>query len=154
MHPLKHVFLGTIFSLILLFLFPQIGFIGFFIIILSTILIDIDHYLYYICKKKDWNLNNAYNWFIERKKRLNQLSKKERQKYKKDILIFHGIEFLILVILLLFIHRYFFFVFIGVLFHMLLDLISLIYFNEPIYAKISWIYNWKRNKNKESLIFT
>ena len=66
MYPTQHLLLGIIFSLVLLFLFPQIGFLGASIIILSTVLIDVDHYVYYVYKKKDLSLKNSYNWIIKK----------------------------------------------------------------------------------------
>ena len=68
MLPKKHIILGLIFSLTLIFLFPAIGWKGFGVIFLSSVFIDIDHYLYFIFKKKDINLMNSYNWFIKKRK--------------------------------------------------------------------------------------
>jgi hypothetical protein len=123
MLPLYHLFLGIIFSLILFFLFPQIELIGFLIIILSTVLIDIDHYLYYIYKKKDLSLKNAYNWFVFRTKKLSLLSRKQRNEFYQGFAFLHGFETL----LILFLIGYYFFwpiiyIFLGVAFHLFLDI--------------------------------
>ena len=124
MFPSKHLILGTIFSAILLFLFPQIGFIGFLLIILSTFFIDFDHYLLYVYKEKDLSLRNAYRWFVKGFKKRIALSKTEKTKYKYEILIFHGIEFWIILAFLALLHNFFLYIF-----NILLTLINLFLFN-------------------------
>jgi len=94
MNPLKHLFFGTIFSLVCFLIFPEIGLIGFLIIISSSFLIDVDHYLYYFYKKKDFSLKNAYNWFIKEKNEFLALSRKQRNKSQGRIFFMHGIEIL------------------------------------------------------------
>ena len=152
MYPKQHLFFGALFSLILLFFFPQIGFLGFITIILSTFLIDADHYIYYVFKKDNLNIKKAYFWFIKRTKKRKKLSKKERRKYKEDILIFHGIEFLVLLIFLLFLNRIFLFVFIGVLFHFFLDFVDAIYNKKVFYFRFSQVYNYITNEDKVELV--
>jgi len=122
MLPSKHFIFGLIFAGFLYFIFPQIGLMGFSIIIFSTFLIDVDHYLYYVFKKKNFNLKNAYKWFIEHKKELLSLPWKQRNKFKTGFCFLHGIEVLfILLILWIFVSKYFLFVFVGFAFHLLLD---------------------------------
>lgn len=123
MYPSQHFFLGLVFALVLLFIFPQIGFIGVVLIVFSNF-IDVDHYFYYIYKKKDWSLKNSYNWFIEKGKKFKSLTRKQKKKFSHPFCFFHGIEALIVFFLLgLFIHKYFFFIFIGVGFHLFLDIV-------------------------------
>ncbi|GAH03477.1 unnamed protein product [marine sediment metagenome] len=150
MYPKQHLFLGIIFSLIILLIFPQIGLPGFLIIILSSVLIDVDHYIYYVYNKKDWSLKNAYNWHIERGKK-ERLLKKERLKYKEIILIFHGIEYLSLLIILSIIHKFFLWILIGTIIHMVFDFIEDLNHKNPLYFKLSQIYNFITNKNKKEL---
>ena len=151
MYPLQHLILGTAFSAILFDIFPWIGLIGFFLIILSTFFIDVDHYLFYVYKNKNISLKSAYNWFIKKGRKLRKLSREKRKKYKSEILIFHGIEFWIFLAILSFIHNYFFFIFIGIMFHMFLDF-TFPNVEESYYNKISQIDNWKNNKNKKEFI--
>jgi len=150
MYPSQHLALGIIFSIILLFFFPKIALIGFLLIILSTFFVDVDHYLYYVYKKRDWSLKNAYNYYIKIVKKLKKTPRKERCRYKCDVIIFHGIEFWIILALLSLIHIFFFYIFIGVMFHMFLDFLALIYYGQPLYTKLSQVYNWKKNKNKKN----
>ena len=124
MFPSKHFIFGLIFAGFLFLIFPKINFIGFLIIIFSTVLIDVDHYLYYVYKKKDFSLRNAYNWFIEHKKKLLSLPWEQRNKFQTGFCFLHGIEVLfILLILWVFVSKYFLFVFVGFTFHLVLDII-------------------------------
>lgn len=123
MYPLQHLFFGTLLGIFLLILFPQIWLINFVIVILSSVLIDVDHYLWYVYKKKDWSLTNAYNWFIKIIKKSFSFPRKQRNEFYVGFCFLHGIEFLfVLSILGIFISRFFLFVFIGIAFHLLLDI--------------------------------
>jgi len=127
MFPKSHIILGFIFSLILLLLFPLISWTGFLIIFASSVLIDVDHYLFYVFIKKNWSLKNAYNWFSIRAKRFEFLPKPERKKKAKSCpCIFHGIEAIIILILLSFYHKFFLYILIGFVFHEILDLIKIL----------------------------
>jgi len=131
MYPIQHFSLGIIFTLILFFIFPQIGLIGFFLIVTSTVLIDVDHYLYYVFKKRDISLKNAYKWFIQRRKRFSQI-----------FYFLHGVEVLIILFILgIFVSKYFLFVFMGFSFHLFLDTIYQIIQNERI-DKFSLVYDF------------
>jgi len=80
------------------------------------------HYLYYVYKKRDLSLRNAYRYFIKNKKKMLSLSRKERNKIYGGFVIFHGIEFLILLFLLSLISEYFLYILIGCAFHLFSDL--------------------------------
>lgn len=149
-HSFYHLFFGIIFIGILHFIFPQISFISLLIIFSSSILIDFDHYLDYVYRKKNFSLKKACEWFVKRKEKLKEFSKQEKQKYKRDILIFHGIEFLILLIILSFIYKIFLWIFLGILFHIILDIVYTKYYHES-YLKMSQIYNIITNKGKKDL---
>jgi len=124
MYVSRHIIWGFIFSLLILLLFPQIELIGFFLIWSSSVLIDFDHYVYYIYKKKDWSLMKAYNWNMNKTKQFLSLSRKERNKTFTGFFIFHGLEILIILFILgIFLSRYFFFISLGILFHTLLDIV-------------------------------
>ena len=124
MYVSRHVIFGAIFSLILFWIYPEIGILNTSIVFLTSVLIDADHYLYYVYKKKDWSLKNAYSWYIELSKKIMSLSRKERNKLYLGVYIFHGIEVLFVLFLLgLIVHNIFIFAFIGVGFHMVLDMV-------------------------------
>ena len=134
-----HIILGAILSLILVNLF-NFSWVAGIIIFLSSVLIDVDHYLYYVHRKKDWSLINAYSWFIIRRKKFLTLSKKQRSQFYTSFDFLHGFEVLIFLFLLgKFISVYFYYILIGVSFHLFLDI---------IYFKI--VYD---GFNKSSLVY-
>ncbi|MCK5043455.1 hypothetical protein KAR52_00445 [Candidatus Pacearchaeota archaeon] len=146
MLPKQHLIFGIIFSAILLIIFPKIGWIGFFIIILSTVLIDVDHYLYFVYKKKNLNLKNAFNWFIENGKKFSSLPKIERDKFYLGFCVLHGIEILfILFILGMFISKYFLFILVGFSFHLFLDVTCQISQRKRI-TKVSLVHDFLKFK--------
>jgi len=149
MLPSKHIILGFVSSLVLFFIYPEFGFLGIAIIFLSSFLLDFDHYLYYIFKKRDSSLKRAYNYFLKLRDFFGAADK--GKKYKKPILIFHGVEFFIVLVLLTFFAPLFQFVLFGSLIHISLDFIDSYINNKPIEYKISQIYNLIKNKNKKNL---
>ena len=133
MLPIQHFFLSIIFILVLFFLFPQISILGLLIILFSAVLIDIDHYLYYIWAKKDLSLRNAYKWHAN------------HMKYVFCFL--HGFEVLVILYLLgVYLSNYFFFILIGFSFHLFLDILAEIIHGFKIH-KISVIYDFFLHKS-------
>jgi len=156
MHPKYHFIIGVIFIIFLHFIFPQITFLNLLIILFSSVLIDGDHYVYYIIKKRDFNLFRCYKWYKIETNKTCHLSMNERKKVYTGFYLFHGIEILIILFLLgTYIAQFFIFIFIGFSLHLFFDIISEIYFKRTIH-KISIIYSyyrWKklvRNKNISS----
>lgn len=141
-----HVIVGLIASLLIWFIFPQIGWFYTLIIFLASFLIDFDHYLWYGFTKKDWNLFNAIRFFYKERAIFFSLKPRERQNYKNIIMIFHGIECWLLILLLIFFHKIFLFVLIGIGIHMVLDFTELYRNKRPFYIKLSPIYVHKENK--------
>lgn len=152
MLPKYHIISGVIFSFLIWILFPDVGFLGFVIIFLSSILIDVDHYIYYVYNHKDWSLKNAYSLSYQKTVRWKKLKPEQKAKYKITPMIFHGIETWIPLLILSFISKFFLWIFLGVSMHLLMDLIELIYYDGPICCKISQIYLYFKNKNKKEFI--
>ena len=152
MFPKKHIICGFLFSLILFILFPSISILGALIIFLSSIAIDIDHYIYFILLKKSISLKKAYDWFVIDRKFWLELSPQKREKFRKKILFLHGVEFLILLGVLAFLSSFFLYIFIGVLFHLILDLIDLYLIGVPLKYKISQTYVLLHNLGKKEYI--
>lgn len=124
-----HILFGFVFAIFLYLIFPQIGLLESSIIFLSSILIDIDHYLYYLYKKRDYSLKKAYLFFIDNQKKFLMLPRTEREEYRGILVIFHGIEILMVLILFgIFASSLFFYIFVGFAFHLLLDVIF-----QPVY---------------------
>ena len=142
MLPSKHIIFGFMFSSLLLFIFPEIKVLGFTIIFLSSFLIDVDHYIYYIMAKKDLSLKKAHKWFSENYKKALSLPIAERKKINPGFLLFHGIEATVLLVVLSFYNNLFLLVLIGFLFHQFLDLLTLVYFHFPLYKLGSQTYNF------------
>jgi len=114
-------------------------------------LIDFDHYLWYVVKKKDFSLTRAYNHFIESRDLWLRLSKKQKETFESGIIIFHGIECWILLVLLIMVSKLFIFVLIGVAIHMILDFIEMYKYNSPWHTKLSQIWVHQKNKGNRAL---
>ena len=147
MLPKYHIILGAIFSIIIYFIFP-ISIFQATIIFLASFLIDIDHYLVYVYKKKDINPLNSVKYFFKIRSKYLKLSKKQREQYKKPHFIFHGIETILLLYLLSLVNGIFLFILIGVIFHLILDYLEIIYYDFDFYDKASQIYLYYKNKGK------
>jgi hypothetical protein len=112
MLPYEHVAYGFLVSL-LLFIFTNVGLLGSFIIFMMSWCIDVDHYLFYVIKKKDWNLKRAYQYYEA------QLSiyQKQKEHYDAPLCIFHTAEFVIVLIVLAFYSKIALFVLMGTVLH-------------------------------------
>lgn len=147
MLPKTHVIIGFLVSLIIFLIFPEIGWINAAVIFLSSFLIDFDHYVYYVIKKKDLSLKKAVDYSVKQRDFLLSLSPEKRRGYKIGVMAFHGAETVLLLALMILVHRIFLFVLIGVLIHLILDLIDLYRCKLPLCIKLSQILNYRRNKN-------
>jgi len=152
MRPKQHIIFGLIFSLIIFLIFPKIKLIGFLIIFLSSVLIDVDHYLFYVFKTRDFNLRRSYKWFLRYEEKFKEISKEERKKIPSVLFFLHGFEILAVIILLsIFVSDWFLFVFVGFSFHLFLDVLYL-YLKKLRFDKISLIYDYfKFKKMKNNL---
>jgi hypothetical protein len=149
MYPSTHIIIGAIASFLIWLIFPSLTWWQVFIIFASSILIDVDHYLWYAIKKKDWSLRRAYQWHVKKSELFQKMDEKERNKFKHLLVIFHGIEFWLFLILLIFINKIFLFVLIGIVIHMILDYIDLYRWKAPFYTKTSQIAVIVKNKKKK-----
>ena len=118
MMPSDHMLYGFIAALIILFLFPEIGAYGLLIIFLSSVLIDADHYLYYVYKTRDFNLSNAVDFYLKMKNE----QKSSKKSAKEPLMIFHTAEFWLLLFILSFFNEVFAYVLAGILIHVFLDI--------------------------------
>ncbi|MDP2925248.1 MAG: hypothetical protein Q8N99_02635 [Nanoarchaeota archaeon] len=150
MYPKTHILIGGIISLLLYSIF-NITLFQSVLVFLASFLIDVDHYLYYILVKKDINLKNSYAWFVKRRIKWLSYERNIRKKFKNPILILHGFEFWTILVILSYMNDLFIWISIGIGIHMVLDYIDLIYLNIPLYSKISQIYTYYKNQDKEPL---
>ena len=149
-----HLLFGFVVSYILVYFFDISIFAG-TIIFLSSWLIDVDHYFWYVLEMKDWNpLNaarNAINWYKKSIPKWFKLSLEEREKFRRGVFVFHGLLFWLILVALSFFHPIFLWILAGVGIHMVADLIDLYFRREPLYNKIFPCYVIRRNKNKKEL---
>jgi len=148
MLPSRHVFFGSIMAILLLVI-SKVGIIEASIFLASTVLIDVDHYIYYVFVKKNWSLPKAYRWYKIYKEKWFKLSREERNKHKGVFLFLHGLEVFTVVFLLgIFVHSYFIFIFIGFVFHLFLDIIEMRMHQDRI-DKIFLIHDYMKFKKLE-----
>lgn len=113
MLPKWHILFGFFFSLIL-YLFFNISLTNSVIVFLSSVLIDVDHYIFYVKRHKDLSLRNAYLWH-----------KKLGEKHKPIVHILHTVEFLFVVFIIGLFSQFFLLILVGMLFHSIFDLIEI-----------------------------
>jgi len=115
MLPKWHVLLGTIFLLVLIIFF-NFSWQSSLIIFFASVLIDIDHNLFYILKFRDASLKKAYLWHV-----------KLPHNHKPMMHLFHTAEFLLMILSLSFFSQIFQFVFLGMFFHSICDFLDLVF---------------------------
>ncbi|PIN88433.1 hypothetical protein COU61_04925 [Candidatus Pacearchaeota archaeon CG10_big_fil_rev_8_21_14_0_10_35_13] len=121
MLPRYHIIYGFFFSLLLLLLFPQLSPLDGLIILLSTILIDFDHYLVGVFRNKNLSLSKAFKMFDYMRE---HYGLNHRRDIKTPIMFLHLGEVQLLLLFLSFFYTPLFLVLIGFLFHLLLDFIE------------------------------
>ena len=145
-----HFLFGFVISWILVYFFNFSLLTG-LIIFFSSWIIDGDHYLWYALEMKDWNPIHGIKWYRKITPKWNSLTLKEKRKFKRGIFIFHSLVFWVILIVLSLVHKFFFWILIGVAIHMVADLIELYFLRESLYNKIFPCYVMKKNKNKKRL---
>jgi hypothetical protein len=126
MLPRWHIFFGAIFTLIVYFLFPQTNLIYLVLMFLSSFLIDFDHYVSAgLNTGKVLTISEALEYYKKDGVRANH-EKKRGIKRRGDFHVFHTIEFHLMVLLLSLVWVGFFYIFLGMIFHSLFDLVYLI----------------------------
>ena len=145
MLPKYHAFFGFIFA-VLLITFFRITLIQALLVFFSSFLIDFDHYLYYVYRKRDFNVKKAYFFIKKLHKTISQYPIKKRNRIFLGYFIFHGLEVIFLLFILgLLISPYFFYISLGAFFHLAMD----VFYERKIYGswdKISIIYDFIKFK--------
>ena len=127
--------------IIALLLYPKFDWTVLFIFI-GGVLIDIDHYLWYIYKFRKLNFFECYKFYLAR------FDKEKIKDVIGILLIFHTIEFLLAMMILSFYFESILFVTIGLVSHHILDLIFLYTVPKCIVANHSLILWIIKNKFK------
>lgn len=144
----EHVLWGFLFSLAAGYIFPGIGPYGIILVFLASVFIDVDHYFAYVKAKKDWSLKKACEWFV--------IDDKTTQSFvEKSFIPLHSIEFIALIIGILYlinymiwpvwVFKFFFCILLGCVFHIILDLGYILWTHGLLYGKISFIYSYRKN---------
>jgi len=116
MLPTFHVLYGLVFSALLYFL--NIPLVSILIIFAASILIDFDHYLFYIALKKNLNPFKSVKWYFTEGKKY-----ENNKKYQFAFMqVFHTIEFLIILSILSFFSTIALLILIGCFFHISCDI--------------------------------
>jgi len=149
MLPSKHILIGAIFSVFLYLL--GLSLTNVILFFLASFLIDVDHYLYYVYRKRDISLKKAFNWYLELDKKYSSMSKSSRAKYWYGFCIFHGIEPIILVFILSAIYAPLVFVALGLLLHLIMDIFLRILEDGDPLELSSIIYKVYYNSKRKNL---
>lgn len=141
MYPLKHITFSLIFCLIL---FPFIGY-NVIIVYIAAVFIDADHWLFYMVTKKDYSIKSLKKAYYYCKD----------NEFKDALHILHVVEFWGIIAILSFFYKFFFFIFIGIIFHLYLDLIEL-WLNPKsgdarTFSLLTWLSRNKINLKKSRL---
>ena len=112
------------------------------LILIGGFLIDIDHYFWYVCKYKNFNLIKSYEFFM-RNLKLNEFT-----NVTGILLIFHTIEFFLIMLLLSFYNEFALIFTIGLLSHYLLDFIWFYFILKKFMLNHSVIWWIIKNKQK------
>lgn len=131
MLPKWHALFGILISFILYF-FTTITLFEVSLFFLASVLIDFDHYVWYVLRKRNWSLKKAYHYL------------KDLPKDSKPVMMFiHTIEFHIFTGLLIFFWEGFLFILLGMIYHSVLDIIT-----NPLKREFSFIKYLISDKNK------
>jgi len=152
MLPKWHILFGALFTIVLYFAL-NVSFFHSLIFFFSSFLIDIDHCFYYVYRKKNFSFKRAYNWFLLLENKFYSLPKGKRRRYDYGFCIFHGIEVLLILLLLSLIPElsFFFFIFLGFLFHLVQDMLNAICKGGNPFMVLSIIYKITCGKYKINL---
>ena len=123
MLPRWHIFYGLLFTILLFVVAPGVSVWYLLLVFLASIFIDLDHYLAFVHKTGKISLLHSFEYH---RKQGEWMRSQERRglKPKSDFHLFHTIEFHALIGLLGMIWIGLFYLFIGMIFHSLLDVID------------------------------
>lgn len=146
MIPRWHILSGLVFSGLFWILFPKTGWLYVLLIFLTSFLIDFDHYISSIFKTHSFSLVKS----LEYHRKMDIKEKRDREKgvrIMEEFHIFHTAEFHLFILLLGFLWNGFFYIFIGMLFHSVVDIIDMVC-RDRIYRREFLFANWLVKKLK------
>ncbi len=139
MRPKYHVLYGFIVFLMLFFVF-RTSLINALVFFVSTVFVDLDHYLFYVFKKKKFSLKSAVSWYVHKEKKFKKLPADLRKKTYSCFCFFHGAEWILFSFVFGFFFQIFFYVSFGLAFHLVLDYYSNIFYFKSRFYRFSVIY--------------
>jgi len=156
MFPKYHILIGAIFAVTIWLIYPQICFLGLFLIFFSSFLIDFDHYLFYVLRKKDIHPKNSFFWFadLHNRKIIERIEKNNPTKrVKAPFAIFHTIEFILIIFIISLFYPLFLFILLGILFHSFADVFDEIIRGVLHFREFSILLYMVRKKRKNWIYY-
>ncbi len=126
MLPRWHIILGIIFCVIFKLISPETSYVSLFLIWFASVFIDFDHYLSAGFIHKKWNPLEALDHGYERRDKILEQKSEFGMCEKGDFHVFHTVESHLIIGLIALFFWPFYFIFIGMIFHSLLDLIWMV----------------------------
>lgn len=142
MLPRWHIFYGAIFTLVIWAIIPTINPFYLGLLFLASFLIDFDHYIEAVLHTKKLSLFKAFDYY-------KSLQQREQESYKKglrkkgEFYIFHTVEFHLFIVLLSIFFPFLFYIFLGMVFHSLLDILDMVR-KDRFYTREYFFFNWLR----------
>jgi hypothetical protein len=148
MNTLKHVLLSTI-AAVIIWIFSETSVGGLLLFWLGAwLLIDLDHFIYTSIKEKEFAPHRLIWKTFALSKRRDKRSLQERKVSKYPIFIFHGLEIILILLMLSLFYDFAYYLVAGFLFHLFLDYVELFAKKENLLLKTSVVYVALSNKNK------
>ena len=140
MLPRWHILYGFLFTLLLAFVAPGVHWGYLSLVFLASIFIDFDHYLACVHKTGKIGLFQAFEYHRQQGAVMRAYEKKGL-KPKSDFHLFHTIEFHAFIGLLGVLWVGFFYLFIGMIFHSLLDVLDGVLKN-TLHRREYFFFSW------------
>ena len=144
MLPKWHFLLSILFIALVWIIISEISLLYLFLIFFGAFFIDFDHYAVSVWKTGKIGLFDSFKYH-DKMKETEEKEKARGIRRRGDFHLFHTVEYLILVFVLDYLWVGFFYIFIGMLFHSVLDLVWLVY-EDRVYRREFFLINWLRKK--------
>lgn len=140
MYPRWHILYGLLFALLLAAIAPGVHWGYLLLVFLASVFIDFDHYL--ACVHKTGKLGLFYMFKYHRQTGAEMTAQEKKGlKPKSDFHLFHTVEFHAVIGLLSMVWIGFFYLFIGMVFHSLLDVIDAVQ-RRTLHRREYFFFNW------------
>ena len=144
MRPWWHFLIGAIFTFVIWLVVPDISLLNLGLIFLASFVIDFDHYMAYFLKTREYGFRTWVDYHRKlEKKEIKEIERGIRKK--SDFHLFHTIEFHTIIGLLGYFWVGFFYLFIGMIFHSLCDLVYLLVTGR-LHRREYFLTNWIRKR--------